>query len=165
MLSIFNLEYYKYYLNSFYGDSCEYVFDDEYLLEIINNTKEFILDLLERVIFDGFSSFEFPIVEDYIFDNYNGSYYPDTFIPVDSLDEGKIISKYLLDMFLGKNSLTYIDDGKSEVLDDRDELVIGRIYEIPKLVIVADYNLLREKYELLKQDQNERLVRILKQEK
>ena len=154
MLDMINLEMYLNYLN---GSINEEITAD-YLEEIVDNTKTFIVSILEQEykIEDGLLSLPIFYSEKHIKTQND---IMDTLIPI-PLHNGSIyISKYLLDLFLGENALTYIDNISVDIWDD-DE-VVGEVHEIPKLIIVADFDKLKEEYSLLKMQKREKLTKTL----
>ena len=179
MLESFDLDSYKEHLISYYYYECdnneickekrkitlESRYTDEYLLEVINNTKEFITILLNQTINTNRTYIEYELFSDnhYIFTNCTGGWHPDTLLSVFSDEEDKLISLYLLKKFLGSDFKIEFDSNIEECLDDSDEdFVIGAIYYTPKLIIVGNFNSLKGKQEEL---QEEQLVRFLKRKK
>lgn len=173
MFNIFNLNNYKEYLISycFYDldnkeerklerkKILEHRYSDEFLLNVIENTQEFIFNLLESCQ-SNYISIEMVKDKEYIFTNCTFGYYPDVLISISDFNGEKKISKYLLEKFLGKSFKTYFDVNEVETHDEEDEdLVIGCIYETQKFVIVGDFSKRRE--EIKKEKQTE-LVRVLK---
>ena len=112
MLDVFNLEYYKEYLISYYRYECdnnenkklerqrilECNYSDNYLQEIVDNTKEFILNLIDNCS-DTFNIIELAKSEDYIFTNCTGGYHPDILMTIDDEDKRITISKHLIEFF------------------------------------------------------------------
>ena len=85
------------------------------------------------------------------------------FVPIDSIDEGKNISKHLLHRFLGEGFHIYFDENVVEYYDDEDpDMIIGNSYSIPELVIDGKKELIKEKYEQIKKLKQAELVRALK---
>lgn len=179
MLSIFSLEDYKNYLISFYYYECdnnivsrekrrtilETHYTDEFLSDIIHNTESFIMYFLEQVINreENYISFELFNDQRHIFTNCTGGYSPDYLIPISCGLEDKYISKYLLQKYLGSNFRIDFDDDIEEILDDVDEdIVIGGIYCTPKMIITGNFSSLQEKYDALKKQKQEELVRVLR---
>ena len=154
MLEELTLDYYKNYLVNYFFNECdnnkekrmerrrilEKRLSDDFILEVINNTKEFYISLLEKNIKDGVISFNLTNDLKYIFTNCTGGYHPDVLFVIDELDEEKYISKYLLELCLGKICKTYFDTTEMEYIDDENGLIVGCIYELPKIVIVGDFS-------------------------
>ena len=169
-----DLDFYKEYLCSFFkyeidNDEVkkkerkrylEQHYSNDMLIEIIENTKEFICGLLEKVLGNQNSYFEFEIMGNlhYISTNCSGGYNPDILIPIDDIDGGKLISKFLLRTLLGSNIIIEIDYEEIEVWDEDNEFIVGCIYQIPKLKISGNFNELINYYK-----NNDKLVRKLKQ--
>lgn len=171
MLSIFNLESYKEHLISYATsefDNCEErklmrekliakQYSDEYLQNIINNTKNFISDnLLNNE--DGFFNIDICSEPKTVFTNLIGGYSPDTILSIEN-DKGLyIISKYLLKMFLGKDFRVEITNNEFEYYEDVDSnLSIGSIFVLSQLYIIGNFKDLEEKFK----NENE-LTRTLK---
>lgn len=176
MLNIFDFEKYKEDLISYYyyeGDNnlnskekrkkiLETYYSDQFLLNIIQNTEIFILRFLERVIrsTSSYISFEISGEKKNIFTNCIGGWSPDTLVPIFSGEEEAYISRRLLKEFLGKNFRVEFNLDYEEIVDDIDEdIVIGEINYIPKLTIVGDFSLLKEKYEILKEQDFSRVLK------
>ena len=172
MHNIFNLENYKEYLISYYFYNCdnnenkkserkrilEQGYSDEYLQEIIDNTQEFILGLIDNC--DN-SSIIIDLAQDAepIFTNCTGGYHPDVLMTIDEIDKRIKISKHLLKVFLGKNFMIYLDEEETEYFDEDDEFIIGCSYFHPKLNITGDF---LKKREELKQEKQIKLVKVIK---
>ena len=171
MLSIFDLESYKEHLISYYYYECdnnelsklkrkellERQFTDEDLLEIVQNTEKFIEVLIQRTANTNRTFIEFEINGDdkHIFTNCTGGWHPDTLIPIFSDEEDSYISRYLLKQFLGNEFRVDFDANVEEIVDDEDDdIVIGGIYYIPKMIIVGDFKKLLEKYNKIQSESN-----------
>jgi len=168
MLSIFNLDSYKEYLINYYVYECdnndikkesrrkliEQRYSDEYLQEVIDHTKEFILNIIDTCN-DDYISIPIAYKEEYIFTNCTGGYHPDVLIPIDDIDKSVMISKHLLNCFLGKKFSVFIDEDEEEYFDESNGLSIGCSYFHPKLLITGDFS--KKRKEL-----SQELVRTLK---
>ena len=168
MLSIFNLDSYKEYLINYYFYECdnteskkdsrrkliEQRYSDEYLQSIIDNTKEFILNIIDTCN-DDYISIPIAYREEYIFTNCTGGHHPDILIPIDEVDKSIKISKHLLDAFLGKKFSVFLDEDEEKYYDEEDGMLIGISYFHPKLLITGDF---AKKRKELRQE----LVRALK---
>lgn len=164
MFDLFKLEYYKNYLISYYKYNYdnteemklkrqEYIessYSDEELIDIIENTKEFIFNIINNIkeYKTNYLSIDLISEHEIIRNNCTGGFYPDILIPIDELDEEKLISRYLLKLFLGNNFNIFIDHKEEEILDDEFGIIIGCVYQIPRLVITGDFNELLNKYNL-----------------
>lgn len=172
MLDIFNLDSYKEYLISYYFYDCDHNdikrlerkrilernYTDDNLQSIVDNTKEFILNILDNTT-DNYVSIELAKNEEYIFTNCTGGHHPDILMPIDETDKSFKISKYLLEKFLGREFMVYLDEEEIEYFDDNEDLFIGCSYFIPKLIISGNFS---EKREKLNQENQKELVRVLK---
>lgn len=176
---LFNAQEYKEYLINYYYYPCdntnekrskrkellEHKYTDEYFEEIVRNTEQFILQFLEICVTEDTNYIRIPLEYslDYIFTNCTGGWHPDVLVPVDSIEGGKIVSKYLLNKFLGKEFHIYFDENEVEYFDDEDpDMVIGNSYSIPELVIFGKKEIIKEKYEELRKIKQLELVRVLK---
>lgn len=173
MFENFNLDYYKNYLVSFFkyevdnsevkkNERRKYLeqsYSDEELLEIIENTKEFIMELIQKITADDtpYISIMLTISLKYISTNCCGGFQADTLIPVDEYDEGKFISQHLLKMFLGRNIFVETRSEEIDVWDEVNDTIVGCIYEYPRLVIHGNFKELIGRYK-----ENMPMVRTLK---
>jgi len=176
---LININEYKEYLINYFMYPCdntpekrlenkkllEQKYSDEYLEEIIRNTEDFIIRFLEICLEEDTTYIRIPLEfkVNYVFTNCTGGWSPDMFVPIDSIDEGKNISKHLLHRFLGEGFHIYFDENVVEYYDDEDpDMIIGNSYSIPELVIDGKKELIKEKYEQIKKLKQAELVRALK---
>lgn len=176
---LFDVNKYKEYLINWFSYPCDnteekklqrkalvegkYTLED--LQDIVQNTEEFIIKFLEICMQEETTYLRIPLEFkiQYVFTNCTGGWNPDTLIPIDSIDEGKIISKHLLHKFFGESFHIYFDENIIEYYDDEDpDMIIGNSYSIPELVIDGKEELIKEKYEQIKQLKQTELVRVLK---
>lgn len=176
---LFNVNKYKDYLINWFYYPCdntpekkaerekilEQRYSDEYLEEIVQNTEQFIINFLEICLQEDTTYIRIPLEfkSNYIFTNCTGGWHPDVLVPIDSIDEGKSVSKHLLHKFFGKDFLIYFDENIIEYCDDEDpDMIIGSSYSIPEFVISGPKELIKEKYEQIKAIKKAELVRVLK---
>ena len=83
-------------------------------------------------------------------------------IEKDNIEE-KYISLYLLKCFLGDSFKICVDYEEIEYLDEiNDEMTIGNVYYLPKLIISSTKEEIKKKDEITKLEKEKQLVRILK---
>jgi len=176
MFEKFNLEYYKEYLISFFrceidnsdikkNERRKYLeqrYSDEELFEIIENTREFIMSLIEQITSNNVPYIFVNLITslEYISTNCTGGFQADTLIPIDEFDEGKFISKHLLKLVLGQKIFIETESEEIEVWDEVNDTIVGCIYEYPKLKIHGNFEELIERYK-----EHDAMVRTLKPNK
>jgi len=167
MNDVFDLNEYKNYLMNYFIYPCrdeserlrinqfllKCVYDDEKIENIIYETKKFLKRYLKEAIKNSWSICRVDIYDvECVFLTSDKGWPADIWISVDSFDESKKISLYLLKEYLGDKISIYMDDGIIQFKDN--DLMIGEAYCTPQLVLYGEFLFFKEKLINLK-DKNQ----------
>jgi len=186
MIEMFNLDKYKSYLIEFYyhrydedklKERKDYInnhYTDNYLTEIINNTQQFILLLLDKMKNDQhiykdniFCEMELLLsgeIEKYISNGCCGGWPSDRLFHLGN--EDTLISKFLIENFFGKKFRIELNYKEIDCFNSREQA--GSSYETPIFYIsgqLDEFNKIYDQYILNseKKEKHKELVMVLKQ--
>ena len=174
---MFKIEEYKKYLIDYYCNECdnnelkrnkrkEYLernYSDEFLQRIIQDTLSFISFFVENNFNNKKGYIEIDLLENLggINLNISGGWFSDVLYSFGTYENELIISRHLLEEFLGNNFRIEEDHKVEERVDIFDEDVYTEYY-YPLIRITGNFGLLQEKYNELKYQKQNELIRVLR---